>query len=210
MFKDRFEAGKALAEALKRYKNDPSTLVIALPRGGVPIGYEIAKELDLPLAIFFVKKIPSPYNVEAAIGAITEDGLEYLNLQAIKMLGIPRSYIDAQVKTILQKIKEKRKLYNTPLPQVEEKRVILVDDGVATGASLYLAAQALKRKGAKEVIVAVPVSSKEGVELLKRAANEIVVLEVPSNFVAVGQFYQDFHQLNDEEVVELLKNSTQI
>ncbi|BCD59342.1 MULTISPECIES: phosphoribosyltransferase [unclassified Nitratiruptor] len=204
VFHDRFEAGELLAQKLASYAKDPDTIVIALPRGGVPVAYVIAKQLELPMDIFFVKKIPSPYNPEAAIGAISENGLEYLNERAVMMLNVSRPYIDEQIQKIMEKIREKRALYRKPRIDVKGKRVILVDDGVATGASMYLAAKALKEEGAKEVIIAVPVAPPDSIALLKEAADRVVVLDTPPDFMAVGQFYRDFHQLSDEEVMELL------
>jgi predicted phosphoribosyltransferase len=207
VYSDRFEAGEVLAQMLQRFKDDSETIVVALPRGGVPVGYVIAKKLGVPLDIFFVKKIPSPYNPEAAIGAVSENGLEYLNERAVMMLGVSRPWIDEQIEKIMENIRQKRALYNKPRIDVKGKRVILVDDGVATGASMYLAAKALKAEGAKEVIVAVPVAAPDSVALLKEAADEVVVAEIPRDFMAVGQYYRDFHQLDDSEVMELLKNA---
>ncbi len=207
IFNDRFEAGELLARKLLEYRGDPDTIVVALPRGGVPVGYVIAKHLGVPLDIFFVKKIPSPYNPEAAIGAVSENGKEYLNERAVMMLNVSRPYIDEQIQQILAKIAQKRALYNHPRIPVAGKRVILVDDGVATGASMYLAAKALKDEGAKEVIIAVPVAPPDALPLLREAADRVVVLDTPADFMAVGQFYKDFHQLDDSEVMDLLEAS---
>ncbi len=204
VFSDRFEAGELLARKLAVYRDDPDTIVVALPRGGVPVAQVIAKTLHLPMDIFFVKKIPSPYNPEAAIGAISENGMEYINERAVAMLNVARPYIDEQEAKILEGIRQKRAIYNKPRLDVQGKRVILVDDGVATGASMYLAAKALKAEGAKEVIIAVPVAPPDSIALLKEAADGVVVIDVPADFMAVGQFYRDFHQLSNEEVKELL------
>ncbi len=204
VFSDRFEAGELLAKKLAVYRDDPETIVVALPRGGVPVAQVIAKTLHLLMDIFFVKKIPSPYNPEAAIGAISENGMEYINERAVAMLNVSRPYIDEQEAKILEGIRQKRAIYNKPRLDIRGKRVILVDDGVATGASMYLAAQALKAEGAKEVIIAVPVAPPDSIALLKEAADGVVVIDVPVDFMAVGQFYRDFHQLSDEEVKELL------
>lgn len=207
VYSDRFEAGEVLAQMLQRFKGDPDTVVVALPRGGVPVGYVIAKQLGVPLDIFFVKKIPSPYNPEAAIGAVSENNLEYLNERAVMMLGVSRPWIDEQIEKIMEKIRQKRALYRKPRINVAGKRVILVDDGVATGASMYLAAKALKEEGAKEVIIAVPVAAPDSVALLRQGADEVVAAEIPRDFMAVGQYYRDFHQLEDSEVMELLENT---
>ena len=204
VFSDRFEAGELLAKKLQKYANDPNTIVVALPRGGVPVAHVIAKQLNLPMDIFFVKKIPSPYNPEAAIGAISENGYEYLNERAMMRLNVSRPYVDEQAQKILDKIREKRSIYNKKRLPVEGKRVIVVDDGIATGASMYLAAKALKAEGAKEVIIAAPVAPPDVMALLKEVADEVVVIDIPADFMAVGQFYRDFHQLSDEEVMVLL------
>jgi len=208
VYEDRFEAGEVLAKMLERYRSDPHTIVVALPRGGVPVAYVIAKQLGLPLDIFFVKKIPSPYNPEAAIGAVSESGEEYTNERAVMMLNVSRPYIEEQKEKILEGIRQKRALYQKPRIGVAGKRVILVDDGVATGASMYLAAKALKKEGAKEVVIATPVAPPDALALLKQAADEVVVAQIPRDFMAVGQYYRDFHQLSDEEVVDLLQNAT--
>ena len=210
IFRDRFEAGEHLAEALKFLQNDPDTVVVALPRGGVPIAYVIAKRLGVPMDIFFVKKIPSPYNPEAAIGAVSENDKEYLNERALMMLNVSRPYVEEQKRKILENIAKKRALYNKPRLSLKDKRVVLVDDGVATGASIYLAAKALKDEGAKEVIIAVPVAPPDSLALLKEAADRVIVLDVPVDFMAVGQFYRDFHQLSDEEVMKLLHDAADI
>jgi len=207
IFSDRFEAGTLLAKALQEYKDAADTIVIALPRGGVPVASVIAKSLHLPLDIFFVKKIPSPYNPEAAIGAVSENGHEYLNERAVMMLNVSRPYVDEQKERILESIRQKRALYNKPRIDIRGKRVIVVDDGIATGASMYLAAKALKEEGAKEVIIAAPVAPPDVMALLKEAADKVIVLDTPADFMAVGQFYRDFHQLSDEEVMELLQKS---
>ncbi|MRI84282.1 MAG: phosphoribosyltransferase [Nitratiruptor sp.] len=204
VFQDRLEAGKFLAQMLQEFKGDPETIVVALPRGGVPVGYVIAKELGVPLDIFFVKKIPSPYNPEAAIGAVSESGQEYLNERAVMMLGVSRPWIEEQIAKIMEQIAKKRALYRKPRLPVAGKRVILVDDGVATGASMYLAAKALKNEGAREVVIATPVAPPDALALLREAADEVVVAQVPRDFMAVGQYYRDFHQLDDQEVMALL------
>ncbi len=204
MFANREEAAKLLVQKLQGYKNSNS-IVIALPRGGVPIGAIIAKELKLPFDIFFVKKIPSPYNREAGIGAVSENGYYFVNEAIKNSLGIDNYYIQNQINEIMQKIKEKRALYQKKRVPIKNKDVIIVDDGIATGSSMFLAARALKEEGAKNVIIAAPLAPLDVVMQLKQIAKEVVVLEILQNFMAVGAHYIDFHQLSDKEVMQILK-----
>ncbi len=204
IFNDRFDAAKELSTKLLQYKNRDDVIVVALPRGGVPIGYIIAKELNLPLDIFFVKKIPSPFNKEVAIGAVSENGSIFLNEEIIKVLNISKDYIKNSINEILQKIAEKREIYKIKPKNLKDKVVILTDDGIATGSTALLASKAIKQMGAKEVIIATPVAPKDSINLLKKVANKVVTLITPSDFVAVGAYYKDFHQLDDKEVIKLL------
>ncbi len=204
IFRDREFAGRLLANKLLPFASE-DTIVVALPRGGLPVAKEVAKRLNAPLDIFFVKKIPSPYNKEAAIGAVSENGYYYIDPYAKNMLNVTDSYIDENIKEIKEKIEDKRAIYNKPRLSYKDKRIILIDDGVATGASMMLAIKALRAEGAKEVIVAAPVAPVEVASKLRGIADKAVFLDLPSNFMAVGQFYEDFHQLTDEEVMEILK-----
>ena len=207
IFKDRFQAAKLLARNLQKYKNSKDTIIVALPTGGVPLAYEMSKELNLPFTIFFVKKIPSPFNKEVAIGAVSENGFIYKNHDVIDILGISYKYIEDSAKYILDKIEEKKKLYKVKPIDLKKKRVILVDDGIATGSTIILAIVALKKKECvKEVIVASPVAAPDSVDLIKSLADRVEILLIPKNFSAVGAYYQRFHQLSDEEVIELLKD----
>ncbi len=202
-FRSREEAASLLAKALLKYK-DSDAIVVALPRGGVPLGAVIAKELNLPLDIFFVKKIPSPYNEEVAIGAVSENGLIFVNQKAVNMLGVSNEYIQKKAQEILEKIKQKRELYNKKRLDYKDKTIILVDDGIATGASFILAIKALKDLGAKKVVAAAPVAPLDVARDLESVADEVVILEKDPYFMAVGAYYDDFHQLSDDEVKELL------
>ena len=205
LFKNREEAAFKLVDYLLDLKNNPNTVVVALPRGGVPLGVILAKKLNLDFDIFFVKKIPSPYNSEVAIGAISENGYVYLNKDAINMLNISNDYIKNKELEILQKIKEKRELYNKKRVSLNQKTVILVDDGIATGASVILAIEALKKEGAKKVIVASPVAPLDVAKKLEKITRcEILIKD--ANFIAVGAYYQDFSQLSDIEVMNLLNS----
>ncbi|MBU1669195.1 phosphoribosyltransferase [bacterium] len=207
MFKNRESAGVLLASKLLSYSNSNDVIVVALPRGGVPLAFEVANKLHVPLDIFFVKKIPSPYNKEVAVGSVTETGYYYTDNHAKKILHISDDYIEENIKEILEKMHEKRELYGRASLSYKDKTIIIVDDGIATGASMFLAIEALKNEGAKKLIVAVPVAPPTIVEKLKAQSDEVVVLEIPKNFQAVGQFYEDFHQLSDQEVIDILKFS---
>ena len=213
VFKDRIEAGKALAKRLKEL-NLKNPLVIALPRGGVPVGVEIAKELNAPLDILFVKKIPSPLNEEAAIGSVSESGLVFINQDAVRMLnerGIPvdEEYIQQKAIEKIQEMARKREKYGIePIP-VEGKDVIIVDDGIATGSSMYLAANTVVRELPKSITIAAPVApADESIkDMLSKVSHNLIILHTPPMFMSVGQWYEDFHQLSDEEVIEYLKKA---
>ncbi len=204
IFETRQEAGSRLAELLLEYRDAPETVIVALPRGGVPVGAAMAKILHLPLDIFFVKKIPSPYNEEAGIGAVSETGLMQVDKYAVERLGVGEEYLQRRAEEKLRQMQEKRALYARPRSHYRGKTVILTDDGIATGSSMLLAAEALRREGAAKVIIAVPVAPRELVPILKRVADDVRILHPSDNLIAVGRFYRDFHQLEDAEVLDLL------
>ena len=211
MFKDRVEAGKALAKELKKL-NLKNPVVVALPRGGVPVGVEVAKELNAPLDILFIKKIPSPTNKEAAIGSVSENGLVFINKKTVdfllsKGINIDEEYIQQTAIEKIQEIARKREKYDVEPILLEEKDVIIVDDGIATGASMYLASNTLVRDMPKSIIIAAPVAPKDAEleNMLKQVSSRLIILEQPENFMSVGQWYEDFHQLSDKEVKEYLK-----
>ncbi len=204
IFETRQEAGKQLAKLLLEYRDAPETLIVALPRGGVPVGAAMAEVLHLPLDIFFVKKIPSPYNEEAGIGAVSETGLMHVDKYAVQRLGVSEEYLQRRAREKLSQMQEKRALYGRPRSHYGDKTVILTDDGIATGSSMLLAAEALRREGAAKVVIAVPVAPSELVPILKRVADDVRILYPSDNLIAVGRFYRDFHQLEDAEVLDLL------
>lgn len=204
IFSTREEAGRRLAGLLEKYRGAPDTIIVALPRGGVPIAAAMAEELDLPLDIFFVKKIPSPYNEEAGIGAVSETGLMQVDSRAVETLGVSEEYLRRRAREKLEQMQRKRELYGRPRSDYQGKSVILTDDGVATGSSMLLAAEAVRREGAKRVIIAVPVAPSELLPVLEKVADEVYVLHPSDNLIAVGRFYRDFHQLEDAEVLDLL------
>ncbi len=211
MFKNRTEAAKKLAKEIKKL-NLKNPVVVALPRGGVPLGVEIAKELNAPLDILFIKKIPSPTNKEAAIGSVSENGLVFINKKTVdfllsKGINIDEEYIQQTAIEKIQEIARKREKYDVEPILLEEKDVIIVDDGIATGASMYLASNTLVRDMPKSIIIAAPVAPKDAEleNMLKQVSSRLIILEQPENFMSVGQWYEDFHQLSDKEVKEYLK-----
>jgi len=209
VFKDRKEAGKLLAKELKKLKDEGyiiDPVVVALPRGGIPVAVEIAKELNAPLDIFFVKKIPAPDNEELAIGSVSESGLVFLNQEIIARLGVNEDYIREKATEKIQEIARLRDKYKIEPKILEDKDVILVDDGIATGASMYLAAQSIVRENPRKIIIASPVAprDKELENMLTSVSHKLIILERPEFFMSVGRWYDDFHQLSDEEVKGML------
>jgi predicted phosphoribosyltransferase len=202
MFEDREEAGRVLACLLKKMDIDTkNAIILALPRGGVPVAYETKKALNIPMDVVISKKIGAPYNTEYAIGAMSEwDDVE-INIYE----EYDRDYIEQQRKEIKKKIEEYIQKYRQgrKLPSIQGKEVILVDDGIATGFTMLSVINSLKKKKPKRIIVAVPVAPPEVVEKFEKIV-EIVVVEKPDFFMAIGSFYEDFHQLTDEEVIEYL------
>lgn len=205
-FKDRSEAGQRLANQLIHYRNDPNTLVLALPRGGVPIAYQVAKKLHLPLDIFVVRKLGVPFHEELAMGAIASGDAVFFNEDVIANLGPTKNDIKRVIekeKTELQR-REKKYRGGRAFPAIAGKKIILIDDGIATGASIHSAIIALKKLSAQKIIIAVPVAPESTVSELKPLVDEIVCLHSAAIFYGVGQFYHDFSQTTDEEVINLL------
>jgi len=207
VFHDRRDAGRRLAEALRRFTTaDP--IVLALPRGGVPVGFEVAKALGVPLDVLIVRKIGAPGHEEFGLGAVV-DGAEpqvVLNEEAMAAVRPPQSYVDAEVDRQLKEIERRRRVYlgdRKPLA-TRNRAVIIVDDGIATGGTVKTALRALRRTGPDYVVLAVPVAPREAIAALRREADETVCLSTPEPFWAVGQYYEDFEQTSDDEVVALL------
>ncbi|HEX6229811.1 MAG TPA: phosphoribosyltransferase family protein [Solirubrobacterales bacterium] len=206
LFADRRDAGRRLAEALQRFR-DAEPLVVALPRGGVPVGFEVAKALAAPLDILLVRKIGAPFNPEYGIGAIAEGGIRFIRSEDVELIGIPDEELEAVVGRETAELERRQRLYRggrEPLP-VEGRTVILVDDGIATGGTAVAAGQALSARGAERVILAVPVAPPGTEERLGDAFDELVCLEQPEGFFGIGQFYVDFGQVGDEEVIAILE-----
>jgi putative phosphoribosyl transferase len=206
-FTDRIEAGKKLALALKDFKG--AGIVLAIPRGGVIVGYVIAKELGLPLDVIIPRKIGAPGNTELAIGAMAEDGTAVLDKQLITYLRVSQDYIEEEINRQKQEIRRRLKLYrqDTAYPEVKGMDVIVVDDGIATGSTMKAALVSLKNRGAASVTVAVPVGPPSTIEELEKIADQVICLHTPEFFQAIGQFYSDFSQTEDKEVIELLRES---
>lgn len=209
IFKNRVKAGEKLAAALGKFKNAPATIIIALPRGGVVVGYEAAKTLNLPLDIIVPRKIGAPGNPEFAIGAITETGEGIFDEMTVGAYGITESYLQNEIKKEKAEAVRRLKLYRGTRPplNLKNKTVILVDDGLATGLTMRAAIKTAKKSGAEKIIVAVPVTSPEAVEIIKKEVDEVIYLEAPAFFGAVGSFYEKFEQTADDEVIDLLKQS---
>jgi len=206
MFTDRRQAGRRLAEALERFR-DEQPLVIALPRGGVPVGFEVAKALGAPLDILLVRKLGAPFRPEYGIGAIAEGGIRFVRERDAELIGVGEQELEALVAEESAELKRRQLLYRgarEPLP-VEGRTAILVDDGIATGGTAVAAGQALRARGAARVVLAVPVAPPGTEERLAGDFDEVVCLEQPDGFFGIGQFYVDFGQLEDAEVTELLK-----
>ena len=205
-FHDRAEAGRRLAEKLQRYKGARDAVVVALPRGGVPVASEVSRALGLPMDILVVRKLGVPGNEELAMGAIASGGIRVLNDHAISLLGIGPETIDAVTFRERRELERRERAFRqgrTPL-EVRGKAVLLVDDGVATGSTLKAAVHALRQRGAKRIIAAVPTVSQETMARMQADVDEWVALIAPRRFVSVGEWYASFPQVDDEEVRSLL------
>jgi putative phosphoribosyl transferase len=205
-FFNRTEAGQILAENLSNYANREDVLVLALPRGGVPIAAEVAKRLNAPLDVFGVRKLGLPGHPELAMGAIASGGVRVFNGEVVNALRIPDEVIDAVSAEELIELQRREKAYRAGRPplEVEGKTVIVVDDGVATGSTMLAAVAALRQLNAARIIVAVPVIAASSCREIQRKADEVTAVMIPERFYAVGQWYEDFSQTSDDEVRELL------
>jgi predicted phosphoribosyltransferase len=209
LFQDRTEAGRRLAAQLRAYANRPDVLVLALPRGGVPVGFEVARALDAPLDIFLVRKLGVPGHEELAMGAIATGGVVVLNDDIIQALHITDPIINAVIDKEKQELERREKAYrgDRPAPHVHDRTVILVDDGLATGSTMRAAVAALRQQQPARVVVAVPVAAPEICDELRAEVDEIICAVTPEPFYAVGVWYKDFSQTTDEEVRDLLERA---
>jgi predicted phosphoribosyltransferase len=205
-FRDRSEAGKLLAARLQEYERRAQAIVLALPRGGVPVGFEIAVKLGLPLDVFVVRKLGVPGQRELAMGAIASGGVRVLNEDVLRAMPYAAATVAEVTASETREVERRERDYRDgrPAPQLEGRVVILVDDGLATGATMLAAIAALRQKEPAKIVVAVPVCPPETLEEIKRVADEMVILFAPDWFRGVGQFYEDFAQLSDEAVRVLL------
>ena len=206
-FKNRADAGQKLAKILGKYQKAANTVVIALPRGGVVVGFEVAKILNLPLDIVVPRKIGAPGNPEFAIGAITETGEGIFDETTIAAYDITKSYLEHEVAKEKAEAERRLKLYRgSRLPlDLKNKTVIIADDGLATGLTMRAAIKTIKKMNAAKIVVAIPITPPDTAELIKKEIDEIIYLDAPPFFGAVGAFYEEFGQTTDEEVIDLLK-----
>jgi predicted phosphoribosyltransferase len=205
-FRDRTDAGRWLAEKLTSYADRPDVVVLGLPRGGVPVAFEVARALAAPLDVFVVRKLGVPGDEELAMGAVATGRVCVLNDEIVHDLGIPEHRIDAVAARELQKLARRERAYRDGRapPDVKGKTIILVDDGVATGATMRAAVRGLKQQGPKRIVVAVPTASPDTSAGLKAEADDVVCVITPAPFIAVGYWYDDFSQTTDAEVRDLL------
>jgi predicted phosphoribosyltransferase len=205
-FRDRVHAGKVLAERLRAYANRPDVLVLALPRGGVPVAYEVAKALHVPMDVFLVRKLGVPGHEELAMGAVASGGVRVINDDVVRSLGIPDAVIDRVASKELIELSRREQAYrgNRPEPEIQGRTIILVDDGLATGSTMRAAVQALRTKQPAKIVVAVPIAAPETCDALAREVDEMVCAVTPEPFYAVGLWYDDFDQTSDDDVRALL------
>jgi predicted phosphoribosyltransferase len=210
-FRNRREAGRLLAGKLAAYANRPDGLVLALPRGGVPVAYEVARALGAPLDVFLVRKLGLPGHQELAMGAVATGGVRVINKLVVRALRIPPELIDTVAAREEEELARQERLYrgDRPPPDIRGRTVILVDDGLATGATMLAAVKALRQQQPARIVVAAPVASRQTCEQLQPEVDDIVCAVTPEPFYAVGLWYEDFSQTSDEEVRDLLRAARQ-
>lgn len=208
-YRNRTEAGRQLAEALRDYEHDANSIVLALPRGGVPVAYEVAQSLKLPLDVMTVRKLGTPGHEEMAMGAIASGGVRILNQEVVQALQLSEAQINDATEHEHQELQRREALYRegrAPL-DLTGRKVILVDDGLATGATMQAAIFAAQQHHPERVVVAVPVAPQQSCDELRERADEVVCLQTPSQFRAVGLWYENFEQTTDQQVRSLLKRA---
>ena len=209
LFRDRADAGRHLLSRLGEYQGRPDVVVLGLPRGGIPVGYEVARGLGAPLDVFVVRKLGVPGQEELAMGAIATGGVRVVNRDVVDALHIAPDVLDRAAAQELRELERRQRSYrgDRPEPQVEGRTVILVDDGLATGSTMRAAVQALRQQRPARIVVAVPVAAFATCEELRREVEDVVCFATPEPFMAVGRFYDDFSQTTDEEVHDLLASA---
>jgi putative phosphoribosyl transferase len=205
-FEDRFDAGRFLAQQLKHYAGRPDVVVLALPRGGLPVAFEVARALDATLDVFVVRKLGAPGYEELAMGAIATGGVRVFNEEVIQHLGVSESWIEATIREQEEELRRREAAYRGDRPpvEIEGRAVILVDDGLATGASMRAAVRALRLRHPAAIVVAVPIGSRDTCDQFRPEVDEVVCARTPEPFHAVGAWYRNFTQTTDDEVRELL------
>jgi putative phosphoribosyl transferase len=204
--KNRTEAGRLLADALQSYAGGSDVLVLALPRGGVPVAFEVAQKLKVPLDLILVRKLGVPGQKELAMGALASGGSKIMNQELVQSLHIPEATLQAVINEEKQELERRERAYrgNWPPPEVRDRRVILIDDGLATGATMRAAVSALRQQQPARIIVGIPVAPSSTVEKLRQEADEVFCLATPEPFFAISAWYVDFSQTSDDEVRDLL------
>jgi putative phosphoribosyl transferase len=212
LFRDRTEAGQLLAKKLREYANRGDVVVLALPRGGVPVGFEVARALNAPMDVFVIRKLGVPGHEELAMGAIASGGVRVLNQDVVRALGISRGLVDLVAEREQRELQRREREYRDGRASVDirDRTVILVDDGLATGSSMRVAAIALKKKEPAEIIIAVPVAAREACAEFRSVVDKVVCAATPEPFHAVGQWYRDFSQTSDQEVRDLLSEAARL
>ena len=212
LFQDRMEGGRALAELLGAYAHRKDVMILALPRGGVPVAFEVAQALNLPMDIFVVRKLGLPTNEELAMGALASGNVRVLNEEVVNSFGITESIIEAVAEEERVELERRERLYrgHAPFPAVSDKTVLLVDDGLATGSTMRAAVAALRRQHPNRIVVAVPVAPPSTCEILRSEADDVVTVATPEPFYAVGQWYKVFDQTTDWQVRDLYERSKHI
>lgn len=211
-FHDRSQAGRSLARRLTQYADRPDVIVLGLPRGGVPVAYEVARALHVGLDVFLVRKLGVPRCPELAMGAIATGGVRVLNDAIVGQLRLPQQVIDAATRNEQSQLRRREIAYrgHGGAPELRGRIVIVVDDGVATGSTMRAAVRAIRQQGAARIVIAVPTAAADSLETLAREADEVVALITPDDFVSVGQWYQNFGQTSDEQVTALLDEARAI
>jgi predicted phosphoribosyltransferase len=209
VFRNRTDAGRALARRLRPYANRPDVLILALPRGGVPVAYEVALALHVPLDVFLVRKLGVPGQEELAMGAIASGGVRVLNDEVVNALQIPDEIIQSVAETEWRELERRERAYrdDRPWPDIRGRTIVLIDDGLATGTTMRAAIAALRQQGPARIVVAVPVASASTCEEFRELAEDVVCVQTPEPFYAVGAWYDDFTQTSDVEVHALLDDA---